>query len=98
MTTSNPSTGLYAGQAVIVTGAGSGIGRATAVAFAGAGARVLGVGRRAEALAETAALHPAITAFPADVNRDGGPEEVVAAAAEGWGRLDVAAGRTFRSW
>ncbi|WP_308293576.1 SDR family NAD(P)-dependent oxidoreductase [Streptomyces sp. RM72] len=47
------------GQVVVVTGAGSGIGRATAHAFADAGAHVLGVGRRKDALEETAAGRPA---------------------------------------
>ena len=44
------------GQVAWVTGAGSGIGRAIALAFAEAGGRVALTGRRAEALAETAAL------------------------------------------
>lgn len=37
-----PTAGQFAGQFVLVTGAGSGIGRATAAAFAAAGAQVLG--------------------------------------------------------
>jgi NAD(P)-dependent dehydrogenase (short-subunit alcohol dehydrogenase family) len=85
----DPTTSSFADQVVIVTGAGSGIGRATAAAFAGAGAHVLGVGRRADALAATAALHPGIAAFPADLSHDGGPEAVVQAAAGKWGRIDV---------
>ncbi len=48
--------GFMSGQVVWVTGAGSGIGRAAAVAFAKAGAQVALTGRRAEALAETAAF------------------------------------------
>ncbi|MDF3300859.1 SDR family oxidoreductase [Streptomyces tropicalis] len=46
----------FAGQLVLVTGAGSGIGRATACAFAEAGARVVAVDRDAEAAARTAEL------------------------------------------
>ena len=42
-------------ETVWVTGAGSGIGRAVAIAFARGGARVALTGRRADALAETAA-------------------------------------------
>jgi NAD(P)-dependent dehydrogenase (short-subunit alcohol dehydrogenase family) len=43
-----------AGRRAVVTGAGSGIGRAIAVALARAGVTTLAVGRRPEALAETA--------------------------------------------
>ncbi|MFF4491242.1 SDR family oxidoreductase [Streptomyces sp. NPDC001544] len=46
----------FAGQLVLVTGAGGGIGRATACAFAEAGARVVAVDRDAEAAARTAEL------------------------------------------
>jgi NAD(P)-dependent dehydrogenase (short-subunit alcohol dehydrogenase family) len=89
VTTPDPTTSHFNDQVVVVTGAGSGIGRATAAAFAAAGAHVLGIGRRAEALAVTAALHPAIAAFPADVSQDGGPEAVIEAAVGRWGRIDV---------
>jgi NAD(P)-dependent dehydrogenase (short-subunit alcohol dehydrogenase family) len=77
------------GRVVIVTGAGSGIGRATAIAAARAGAHVLGVGRREDALAETAAEHPRIATLVADVCADGAPEAVVAAAERRWGGIDV---------
>lgn len=89
MTMPDQTTSHFADQVVIVTGAGSGIGRATAAAFADAGAHVLGVGRRADALAVTAAHHPAVAAFPADVSQDGEPEAVVQAALGRWGRIDV---------
>lgn len=63
-------------RVVWVTGAGSGIGRATAIAFAKMGARVALTGRRADALAETAAaigdaavVVPADLADPADITR-----------------------------
>jgi len=45
-----------AGKFALVTGAGSGIGRATALGLAGAGYRLALVGRRAEAVQETAGL------------------------------------------
>ena len=45
-----------ANQVVWITGAGTGIGRAMAIAFAQAGCRVAISGRRADKLAETAAL------------------------------------------
>ncbi|GAA4098446.1 SDR family NAD(P)-dependent oxidoreductase [Actinomadura miaoliensis] len=79
----------FAGRVAIVTGAGSGIGRAAARAFARAGAHVLGVGRRKDALAETAVGHSAIVAHPADLRAPGAPHQVVEAAAARWGRVDV---------
>ncbi|MBL0887958.1 SDR family NAD(P)-dependent oxidoreductase [Myceligenerans indicum] len=77
------------GQVAVVTGAGSGIGRATARALADAGAHVLGVGRRIDALEETAAGHPGIAVHPADLRAPDTAQQVVDAAAERWGRLDV---------
>jgi NAD(P)-dependent dehydrogenase (short-subunit alcohol dehydrogenase family) len=63
----------------VVTGAGSGVGRAVALRFAAAGWNVALVGRRAEALAETAAHAPSpdgrIAAFACDVSV---PEAVAA--------------------
>ncbi|MFE0633432.1 SDR family NAD(P)-dependent oxidoreductase [Streptomyces sp. NPDC058864] len=79
----------FSGRTAIVTGAGSGIGRATAVALAEAGARVLGVGRRKDALEETARAHSAIAVLPLDICADGAPGAAVTAAVERWGRLDV---------
>jgi NAD(P)-dependent dehydrogenase (short-subunit alcohol dehydrogenase family) len=84
-----PTAGQFAGQVVLVTGAGSGIGRATAAAFAAAGAQVLGIGRRADALAGTAAQHTAIAAYPADITQAGVPDAIVDRAVERWGRIDV---------
>jgi NAD(P)-dependent dehydrogenase (short-subunit alcohol dehydrogenase family) len=78
----------FAGQVVIVTGAGTGIGRAAAVAFAEAGAHVLGVGRREALLKETAAAHAGIDVLAIDICGDGAPARVVGAAVERWGRLD----------
>ena len=53
---------------ILITGAGSGIGRATARAFLAAGWSVALMGRRLEALEETAAGQPALL-LPADVTQ-----------------------------
>ncbi|MBF8185796.1 SDR family oxidoreductase [Nonomuraea sp. K274] len=74
---------------VIVTGAGSGIGRATAIAFAQAGAYVLGVGRRKEALEETAQGHPNIEILPIDLRDAHAPQTIVDTALARWKRVDV---------
>lgn len=74
---------------VVVTGAGSGIGREAALAFAEAGARVLGVGRRADALSATSARHAGVASFVGDVTQAGIPQAVVDEAVRRWGRLDV---------
>jgi NAD(P)-dependent dehydrogenase (short-subunit alcohol dehydrogenase family) len=55
----------------VITGAGSGVGRAVALRFAGAGWNVALIGRRTEAIAETAALAAAadrVSPFPCDVS------------------------------
>ncbi|MGW3248767.1 SDR family NAD(P)-dependent oxidoreductase [Streptomyces sp. NPDC001070] len=79
----------FSGSVAIVTGAGSGIGRATAIALAESGAQVLGVGRREEALKETARAHSRIAILPLDICADGAAATAVATAVERWGRLDV---------
>jgi len=74
-------------QTILITGAGSGIGRATAHTFLAAGWRVGLIGRRRDALAETAGDSDALI-LPCDVTD---PAQVQAAfdkAAAEWGRLD----------
>ncbi|MGX7826231.1 SDR family NAD(P)-dependent oxidoreductase [Actinokineospora sp. 24-640] len=66
--------GLH-GKAVVVTGAGTGIGAATAVAVAARGAAVALVGRRRDALEDTAAAAkdrgaPRVVVIPADLTDD----------------------------
>ncbi|WP_377270026.1 SDR family NAD(P)-dependent oxidoreductase [Peterkaempfera sp. SMS 1(5)a] len=79
-----------AGLRVVVTGGGTGIGRTTALTFARLGAAsVIITGRRAERLAEAAALHPAIVPVRADVATEEGAEAVAAAAGEHGGAVDV---------
>jgi NAD(P)-dependent dehydrogenase (short-subunit alcohol dehydrogenase family) len=82
MTSNSPDA-----RTALVTGGGSGIGRAIAVAMAERGLDVLVTGRRPDALAGTAALHPRIRTHVADVSDPAGAATVVAAAASR--RLDV---------
>lgn len=84
----------FAGQLVLVTGAGSGIGRATACAFAEAGARVIAVDRDAEAAARTAGLSrragaPEAWAEPADVSDEQAMEKLAEKVHHEYGVLDV---------
>ncbi|MEU6880593.1 SDR family oxidoreductase [Streptomyces sp. NPDC046712] len=76
-------------RVIVVTGAGTGIGRATARAFAAGGATVVAVGRRPGPLEETADGHPGIRPLIADVTAEGAAEEIVSAAVDTHGRLDV---------
>ncbi|MQY34024.1 Aklaviketone reductase DauE [Streptomyces sp. RB17] len=85
----SPVPSHFAHRVAIVTGAGSGIGRATSIALAQAGARVLGVGRRKDALEETAHVHSAITVLPLDICEEGAADTIVGTALDLWGRLDV---------
>lgn len=76
-----------------ITGGGSGIGRELALALARRGWRVAISGRRAEALAETAALLGAaagrIQAFPVDVTDAAGLEAACAEIESACGPLDM---------
>lgn len=79
---------------IVVTGAGSGVGRAVAHRFAGAGWQVALVGRRAEALEETAALaavdaRPRIAGFPCDVSVAGDVAAMGSAVLDRFGQVDV---------
>ena len=73
---------------IAITGAGSGIGRATARAFLAAGWRVALMGRRLEALEETAAGHPALI-LPCDVTDPAQVDVAFGGLQADWGRLDV---------
>ena len=76
-------------RSILVTGAGSGIGRATARLFLREGWRVGLIGRRAEALAETAEGHGAALVLPCDVTDPTSVDGAFAQATAVWGRLDV---------
>ncbi|MGW3985733.1 SDR family oxidoreductase [Streptomyces sp. NPDC004830] len=84
----------FAGQLVLVTGAGSGIGRATALAFAAAGARVVAVDRNAEAAVRTAGSARAAGAAgawaeTADVSDEQGMEKLAEKVTADHGVVDV---------
>lgn len=76
-------------RTIIVTGAGGGIGRATAHAFLKAGWKVGLVGRRADALLETAQGHPDAFAMPCDVTDEAAVDQAFGKAAAEWGHLDA---------
>lgn len=75
-------------RSILITGAGSGIGRATARAFIAAGWQVALVGRREEALRETAGTHDALV-LPMDVTDPAQVESGFARVEGAFGRLDV---------
>jgi NAD(P)-dependent dehydrogenase (short-subunit alcohol dehydrogenase family) len=77
------------GKAALVTGGGSGIGAACVRALAAAGARVLVVDYDEQAAASVAAEVEG-SAFAADVTDPEACTGMVAAAVDGFGRLDVA--------
>lgn len=73
----------------VVTGGGTGVGAAIAVALAGAGAVVTIVGRRAEALDETATRHSAIATQVADVTDRASLDAAMQAARDRVGPIDI---------
>ena len=79
-------------KAALITGAGSGFGLATALAFLRSGVAVVGVGRRAEKLAELeheAGEHAdKLAILAADVTAHDTPTRAVALAMERFGQLD----------
>jgi len=80
-------------RVAIVTGAGSGIGRSAALALLGDGYKVTLVGRRLDALEETAALAGDNSANVLSVSADAGKADAVAGVfkqtMDAFGRLDV---------
>jgi NAD(P)-dependent dehydrogenase (short-subunit alcohol dehydrogenase family) len=77
-------------KVAVVTGAGSGIGRAAALGLGEAGWTVVLAGRRADALAETAAMAKSATlCVPADVADAAAVDRLFAEAVAAFGRIDL---------
>lgn len=76
-------------RTIVVTGAGSGIGRATARLFLDNGWRVALVGRRADALTESAQADPQALILPCDVTDEAAVDAVFDTVLDRWGRIDV---------
>lgn len=86
--------GRLEGKVVVITGTGGGQGRAASLAFAREGARVVGCGRNADNAAETVEMVRAaggemISLAPLDLTDEDAATELIAAAVERFGRLDV---------
>ena len=85
---------------IVITGASAGIGRATARLFLAEGWQVGLVGRREDALAETAEGHADALALPCDVTDGDAVEAAFGKAEDGFGRIDALfnnAGRGLKS-
>ena len=76
-------------NSILITGAGSGIGRATAVAFVAAGWNVALVGRRQDALEETARLADGGLVLPGNVTKSEQVDAIFAETVKQFGRLDA---------
>jgi NAD(P)-dependent dehydrogenase (short-subunit alcohol dehydrogenase family) len=85
---------MLEGKVAIITGAGGGIGRAAALVFAREGAQVVLSDVDEASLAETAAQVESAggvaSTVPGDVSRRDDVRAIVAAAVDGFGRLDCA--------
>ncbi len=82
--------GMLDQQVAVITGAGSGIGRAAAVALAAHGAKCVLVGRRPEALTETASeLSTTSTIVAADLRDSATADIIVSTALAEYGRIDL---------
>jgi 3-oxoacyl-[acyl-carrier protein] reductase len=91
--------GLLDGKAAIVTGSARGIGRATAELFVSEGAKVLINDLDADVAEQTASEIDGETAvFAGDLTKEGAADELVAAANEAFGSVDVCVNNAGYTW
>ena len=82
--------GLLDGKAAIVTGSARGIGRATAEMFVNEGAKVLINDLDADVAEQTASeINGETAVFAGDLTKEGAADELVAAAVEAFGSVDI---------
>ncbi|MDX6624351.1 MAG: 3-oxoacyl-[acyl-carrier protein] reductase, partial [Solirubrobacterales bacterium] len=91
--------GLLDGKAAIVTGSARGIGRATAELFAGEGAKVLINDLDADVAEQSASEISGETAvFSGDLTKPGACDELVAAAVDAFGAVDIVVNNAGYTW
>src|ERR1044072_8763943 len=91
--------GLLEGKAAIVTGSARGIGRATAELFAGEGAKVLINDLDADVAEQAAGEIDGETAVHAgDLTATGAADELVAAAVDAFGSVDIVVNNAGYTW
>lgn len=91
--------GLLDGKAAIVTGSARGIGRATAELFAGEGAKVLINDLDADVAEQSASEISGETAvFSGDLTKPGACDDMVAAAVDAFGAVDVVVNNAGYTW
>lgn len=88
--------GLLQDRVALITGASRGLGRAVALAYAREGAHVIATARTQGALTELddeiKALGASATLVPLDIRNHDGIDNLGAAIAERWGKLDILVG------
>jgi 3-oxoacyl-[acyl-carrier protein] reductase len=91
--------GLLEGKAAIVTGSARGIGRATAELMAAEGAKVLINDLDGDVAEQTASEIDAETAvFGGDLTKEGACDEMVAAANDAFGQIDIVVNNAGYTW
>jgi 3-oxoacyl-[acyl-carrier protein] reductase len=91
--------GLLDGKAAIVTGSARGIGRATAELFVAEGAKVLINDLDPDVAQQTASeIDGETTVFAGDLTKEGAADELVKAAADAFGTVDIAINNAGYTW